>query len=525
MYRKINSTFRCFRNWAGKSIQNKSKINVIDYAFMDSPATMDQMKNQLGNKHKLYSQIIEGVCLMLVTIIYFWIFTGGDWRAWPEDQKNYDQLATAFTNGHLFLNVKPDPELLKLPDPYQNSILRKKIAFPWDTSLYKDKIYLYWGPVPALLLALIKPIYNGPVSDSSLTFFFSCGQLISSFLVIQVVREKIFKTMPIWTVALAIFLVGLVYPIPSMLHGPGAYEAAIMSGQFFLLLGLYWVYKAIVIDSISKWKLTIAGLLWALAVGCRATLVVPIAFLVCLTILEIIQRHKMKTDVSRIWLTIFAFGLPLALGTILYGWYNYSRFGSPLETGLRYQLTVENLHEYYNLVFSMSYIHSNLHNYLLNPFKVIPAFPFISMQQGKDLLAGGAPHELYLYRIREITGLLYSFPYILFAAIPIIATTIIEFKKISHQPIDHNESSALIFLVKSLAGVFMLAFLVLQPFFSTAMRYLDDSVPSLVLLSILGFWMAYRYFANNRIAQTLLSIVSVSSAMLSIYIGLALQSR
>ena len=486
---------------------------------------MDQMKNGSGNKRRLYPQIIEGACLILVTLIYFWILTGGDWRAWPQDQKYYDQLATAFTNGHLYLNIKPDPELLKLPDPYQNSILRKKIAFLWDTSLYQGKIYLYWGPVPALLLAFIKPIYNGKVNNSSLAFFFSCGQLISSFFVIKVVREKIFKTMPIWTVALAIFLVGLVYPIPSMLHAPGAYEAAIMSGQFFLMLGLYWVYKAIVIDGISKWKLTLAGLSWALAVGCRATLVVPIAFLVSLTILEIIQRHKMKADISRMWLTIFAFGLPLALGAILYGWYNYSRFGSPLESGLRYQLTVENLHEYYNLVFSMSYIHSNLHNYLLNPFKVIPAFPFISMQPGKDLLASGAPHELYLYRIREITGLLYSFPYILFAAIPIIATSIIEFKKISHKPINQSESSALIFLVKSLAGAFLLAFLALQPFFSTAMRYLDDSVPSLVLLSIIGFWMAYHYYANNRIAQTLVSIVSVSLAMLSIYIGLALQSR
>jgi hypothetical protein len=486
---------------------------------------MDQMKNELGSEHRLYSQMIEGACLILVILIYFWIFTGGDWRAWPQDQKYYDQLATAFTKGHLFLNVKPDPELLKLPDPYQNSIVRKKIAFLWDTSLYQGKIYLYWGPVPALVLALIKPIYHGNVNDSSLAFLFSCGQLISSFLVIKVVSERIFKTMPIWTVALAIFLVGLVSPIPLMLHGPAAYEAAIMSGQFFLVLGIYWAYKAIASDSISKWKLTIAGLSWALAVGCRATLIVPIAFLVCLTTLEIIQRYKMKTDLSRIWLTIFAFGLPLALGAILYGWYNYRRFGSPLETGLRYQLTVENLHEYYNLLFSMSYIHSNLHNYLFNPFKVIPAFPFIRMQQGKDLLASGAPHELYLYRIREITGLLYSFPYILFAAIPIIAASIIEFKRISHKTIDQSESSGLIFLVKSLAGAFMFAFLGLQPFFSIAMRYLDDAVPSLVLLSIIGFWMAYRHFANNRIAQTALSIVSVSLAMLSIYIGLALQSR
>jgi hypothetical protein len=55
-----------------------SKINLIDYVFKDSPATMDQIKNQLGSKHSLCSQIIEGACLILITLIYFWIITGGD---------------------------------------------------------------------------------------------------------------------------------------------------------------------------------------------------------------------------------------------------------------------------------------------------------------------------------------------------------------------------------------------------------------------------------------------------------------
>jgi hypothetical protein len=36
---------------------------------------------------------------------------------------------------------------------------------------------------------------------------------------------------------------------------------------------------------------------------------------------------------------LLAFGAPLVFGAIALGWYNWARFDSPFEFGMRYQLT------------------------------------------------------------------------------------------------------------------------------------------------------------------------------------------
>ena len=59
--------------------------------------------------------------------------------------------------------------------------------------------------------------------------------------------------------------------------------------------------------------------------------------------------------------------LPLAIGAGLLGWYNWARFGSVLETGLRFQLSGINYLEYYNDVFSTKYVLLNLRYYLFTP--------------------------------------------------------------------------------------------------------------------------------------------------------------
>ena len=64
-------------------------------------------------------------------------------------------LATAFEHGSFSLEAKPNPALLALPDPYDPSA-RAGINYPKDFSLYKGRYYLYFGPVPALILAIFK---------------------------------------------------------------------------------------------------------------------------------------------------------------------------------------------------------------------------------------------------------------------------------------------------------------------------------------------------------------------------------
>jgi len=100
------------------------------------------------------------LCGGLVILTYVWFISTGLWTTWPATTNYYDQLATSFHEGHLYLDVQPDPALLELPDPYdpdaresmQESDI-EKLNTIWDMSLYGGKIYLYWGPVPALIIS------------------------------------------------------------------------------------------------------------------------------------------------------------------------------------------------------------------------------------------------------------------------------------------------------------------------------------------------------------------------------------
>ena len=61
----------------------------------------------------------------------------------------YNLLVDGFRHGHLYLPVKPEPELLALENPYDpvaNAAYRLL-----DPSLYNGRYYLYFGPVPAVV--------------------------------------------------------------------------------------------------------------------------------------------------------------------------------------------------------------------------------------------------------------------------------------------------------------------------------------------------------------------------------------
>jgi len=92
-----------------------------------------------------------------------------------------------------------------------------------------------------------------------------------------------------------------------------------------------------------------------------------------------------------------AFLLPLAVGGLALAWYNWIRFGNALDTGLSYTLTIRNLHRDAAAVFSLSYIPSNLFNYLWMPIRGLSVFPFVKPQWGilSVPLLGFRPGGLY----------------------------------------------------------------------------------------------------------------------------------
>ena len=110
--------------------------------------------------------------VILISVYAIWYTSLGRFTIFSPVTNTYVDQGEAFLHGQLSLLQPPDPRLVALPNPY-DSKQRKSIPFIWDSSLYKGKFYLYWGPAPALILALTEWIFRSRPPDKSKNFFAS----------------------------------------------------------------------------------------------------------------------------------------------------------------------------------------------------------------------------------------------------------------------------------------------------------------------------------------------------------------
>ena len=444
-----------------------------------------------------------------IFIIYTWYITFGTFTEWRASTHYYSLLADAFGKGQLHVDVEPGAALLAAADPYNSE---GRPAFDddvWDLSLYKGKLYLYWGPVPAVLMTPAQLVLKTRLADMYPVFFFLCGLLIFNSLIIVKIWRKFFTDIPAWNIIVSIFVVGLVLPIPWSLSIPDVYEAAIGAGQFFLIGGIYFIILAFEND-IKKRYLFLAGFFWACSVGSRAINVIPILFLIALT------AFWFWKDQPKNWMTFAAALLtPLAVGALLLGAYNWARFDSPLEFGLRYQITIYNLNRNMPLAFQADYLPYNIGAYVLQPFEFITGFPFIRPVGYSAMLQNRGIIEPKLYAAGNVTGILAFAPFLVLAILPFL-------KKRASSPF-----SAQPLTIYLLGGSFLISFTSLLLYYYGQMRFLVDVISQITLLAVFGYWLILRrshykktmvHFSNflilvTLIASLLLAVTSESGRM------------
>ncbi|MCJ7570021.1 MAG: hypothetical protein MUO58_21125, partial [Anaerolineales bacterium] len=298
------------------------------------------------------AHLLVGGLIFLITCLYVWLVSVGFITTWPRTTDYYAMLGEAFSEGKTHLLVEPDSRLLELSDPYEFE-QRKTIPQIWDASFYDGKYFLYWGPVPGLVTALMKGIFDVSLGDQHLTFIFDLGIFIFGSLILITIYKRYFHDLPLWTLIPGVLLIGLANPLPWLLSRPAIYEAAIASGQFFLLGGFYWVLTAIRDEDFKPNRLMLAGAFWSLAVGSRTSLIFAVAVFSAFTFLRIGIVGKRSSKWVEIVLPTLSLLIPLILGAALYAWYNYDRFGDVFEFGHKYQLSRMNLHALYEYVMSV----------------------------------------------------------------------------------------------------------------------------------------------------------------------------
>jgi len=454
------------------------------------------------------------LCDLLVLIVYIWLISIGRWTKWPTITSDYDLLATSFQHAQLSLEMKPDAALLALPNPYDPNS-RLGIPYPIDISLYKGEFYLYFGPIPAILLLIVKDFIPGPIGDQYIVFAFTAGTaLFQSFLIFKF-WQKYFPDISLCSIGLVVLASGLICPFVWVLGTPRIYEAAIAAGQFFFLVGFYLSFSALADASLSKWKMGVIGLVWVAAIASRITLVLPIGFITILLFMGTARKfHQTGRLFSKAIPAMFPFLITLGIGLAVLGWYNWARFNSVFETGFSYALAGLDLGKYRHILFSPVYILQNVYVYLLNPPKFGYAFPYLSPIRGARISIIPSITLPSIYYTQDSTGLLYSSPFLLLAIVPLIGL----FRKRTASELDQGQS-VFPWLVVGLYGSFLSEFLVLAAYFWTAERFTADFIPCLTLLSILGFWQLDQLLDERPKARVLYWMVCIGLILIAVIVS------
>lgn len=303
-----------------------------------------------------------------VAVFAIWYDSLGLFPAFPNLDNLYVDQAQAFLSGQLELLETPSADLLALSDPYSFE-QREGISYVWDASLYNGKYYLYWGPVPALLLDGIMWAAGRAVPASLLVLLSAIAILAVLFLILWHVYRRCYPRVPSFSIGL--FLIAACVNLPYLfLLGRGrAYETSIITGQVFLMIGIMGFFYFL--QSNRPAWLLLTGLGWGLAVSCRYNLAVSVAVFAAAALWILWRRAAgWKPAVQRAVFLI----VPLAVCALGLGLYNWLRFDNPLETGLKYQLTIP---VYHNQHFSTEYLRTSCYLNILYPYRKQDSFPLI----------------------------------------------------------------------------------------------------------------------------------------------------
>jgi hypothetical protein len=273
--------------------------------------------------------LISFATLFLIFIVYFYSF-----YALPINISLQYKLAQSFLNGQTY--IAELPELSSEIDPYDPSL---KIKYPslladfHDSSWYNGKIYLYYGPIPALTFFIPSILLHINSTDLLAVLFYSFGSLIFiSLIFLKLLRfDNDNKSRFFWFFPIIILNFAIASPLYFMIYRPMVYEVAIASSNFFIILGLFFLINKIFFNK-KDCFLVFSSICFIFSVGCRLTTLIASLIFILVAIIVSWQEKSFKRQC--IYLT-----LPFIIGYCLLLLYNYIRFDSFFEFGISYILS------------------------------------------------------------------------------------------------------------------------------------------------------------------------------------------
>lgn len=282
----------------------------------------------------------------VLSLVVYGLFALGHGVAWQASAYAYfNFLADAFLHGQLNLRMLP--------------------ASVHDLSYIRGQYYLYWPPLPALLLMPFVALFGVNFSDVVFTVVLASLNVALVALLLRYACRKRIVRLSTWQRALLVvfFALGTVHVTLA------PYGRVWFTGQ---LVGFCCVVLAYLFTLALRGKAAFAltGVAVAGALLTRNHLVFAGLWPAC----YLIYTHHAEGKLRLVKYTIWGL-IPLFIATALLALYNWARFGSVLDNGLAYHLmdpVFAGDYQRYG-AFNVHYLAANLYyQYVASPWPIRP---------------------------------------------------------------------------------------------------------------------------------------------------------
>lgn len=311
---------------------------------------------------------------------YKWDGSGIDFVELDMTHHNqYDELAQAILNGKTYIDNDDVPQtLIDMENPYDTTA-RTQISnlsgdsYRWDVAYYNGHYYVYFGIVPLLIMYLpFRAITGSPFPSAVGIMIFAFVFSLGVFKLLDFICKKKFKNISVGTFLITTLTFVNCCGVTFLVKRPDFYSVPIITAMAFIVFGILFWLKGLDGAKHKRLLFFFGSLFIALSVGCR-----PQAVLICAIAIPLFwkylfnDKYILKKDGIKDVLTLALPVVAVACG-IMY--YNYIRFGSPIDFGSSYNLTTNDVTK---RGFDLGRTGLGLFTYLFQTPNFIATFPFI----------------------------------------------------------------------------------------------------------------------------------------------------
>jgi hypothetical protein len=434
----------------------------------------------------------------VIAVLAYYAWVPSYARELVDSRDYYPSMARAFLTGKLDLGREAAcARLAKLSDPYDpvaNRVIREEERIH-DLSYFRGRLYMYFGPTPALLVYGPWRLLTGRDLNPypAGLIFAGIGFLANAWLLLSLLQQAS-PTLSRSVRGALVLVLGFATGCPLVLRWQGVYAVVILCAYALTSLSLAALWRYVRGDG-RRWLTASAGFL-GLALGARPNLL----FLGGCLLAAVAYRAAKSADGGRgrrivrdLWPTAAILGTML----LALAGYNYARFESPLEFGVQYQLAGARIHGM--SLFTLKAVPFNLLAYFFCAPHLADHFPFI-LPRGIDPIEL-APGGVFTYKIEGMAGIGFLAPIGVFA--------LLAWLRVGRGRIAAVPAGQMVVI----CGVAMLSVLgVHLVLAAAAMRYVLDFTPWLMIPALVGVGLAWEE-AGARVIRVVAGGAAVATVL------------